>query len=434
MAFIVRLRTQSAFRQFISNQQTQVLAANLLQFYQLNGGWDNVDRILPEIAIWVEPDSDDEEIRRNWKRLALAGADGVIIYSLDDSEIGNQVTTRELERSTRMVINGHTIGYLIATPTARAWASSSPEGRFLTTVNGAAIISGVVAVGLALALGSLLAHTMTRSLRELTDATVSIAGGTLGEQVEVRSQDELGELALSFNKMSADLARSTSARRQMTADIAHDLRSPLSVIAGYAEALNDGKLPGTPEVYDILHKETQQLNRLIDDLRTLSLADAGELSLNIQPVEPNEFLERVEARHRITAEEKGIRLTTAAPEGLPPVQMDPERMSQVIDNLIANAFRHTPAGGDVRMSVEVEDRQAVFRIKDTGSGISAEDLPHIFNRFYRGDKSRHSGDESGLGLAIARSIVTAQGGSIRVSSHPGSGAEFIISLPLVSRS
>jgi two-component system sensor histidine kinase BaeS len=246
--------------------------------------------------------------------------------------------------------------------------------------------------------------------------------------VKVRSKDEIGKLAASFNQMSSDLEQATNARQQMTADIAHDLRSPLSVITGYAEALSDNKLQGTQEVYNILLQETKHLDHLVDDLRLLSLADAGELPLTLQTVQPRILLERVVARHTMGAAQRQLELRIEASDDLPQVNVDIERMSQVLDNLILNAFRYTPEGGRVLLSSEATGGQVVLKVKDSGYGISAEDLPHIFDRFYRGDKSRQDNGESGLGLAIAKSIVEAHAGTIGAESTPGEGAEFTITL------
>ena len=218
----------------------------------------------------------------------------------------------------------------------------------------------------------------------------------------------------------------------MTADIAHELRSPLSVLAGYAEALSEGKLPGTPETYEILNQETRHLSRLVDDLRTLSLADAGELPLLRSPISPHEILNRAVARQAVAAEQRGVTIGVQVENNLPTIDVDSERIAQVLDNLLSNALRYTPAGGEIYLCARRSGQEVALEVRDTGSGISPEDLPYVFDRFYRGDKARRSSGESGLGLAIARSIILAHGGSIQVDSKPGKGAVFTIQLQAAS--
>jgi signal transduction histidine kinase len=271
-------------------------------------------------------------------------------------------------------------------------------------------------------------------VRELTDATGRIADGELGLQVEVRTKDELGELSSSFNKMSGDLLHSQHLRRQMTADIAHDLRTPLSVILGYTEALSDQKLPGSADIYGVLYKEAQLLNHLVEDLRTLSLADAGELPLVQRPTPTRELLERVALAYVGLGEERQVTVRVDAGEDLPMLNIDPERMTQVLGNLVSNAVRHTRAGGEVVLGAHpVHTNKMVIDVRDTGEGIAPEELPHIFNRFYRSDQARQQNGSSGLGLAIAKSIVTAHGGTISAESTVGEGTTFIITLPIGSR-
>jgi signal transduction histidine kinase len=429
VAVIIRQRTRSAFDQFLLNREQQALVANLVQYFQAHGSWAGLADDLPS-ALSASPHSfgGGGNFRRNWERFTVVGPDRTVVFSLLPDQLGQPVTSRDLERAIPLEADGETAGWLLLATNRPQWIQNSPEALFLRNVNGAALLSALVAAVLALTLGSLLAFTLTRSLRELTEATGELARGRLGRQVEVRSQDELGELAASFNQMSRDLARATQARRQMTADIAHDLRSPLSVISGYAEALSDGKLRGAPEIYDILYQETRQLSRLVDDLRMLSLADAGELPLNRQPVNPRSILERVAARHAVAARQNGITLRVEPGADLPLVAVDPDRMAQVFDNLTVNAFRYTPPGGEVILSAAAANGTVQVQIRDNGSGIAPEDLPHIFDRFYRGDRSRQQNGESGLGLAIAKSIVEAHGGTIAVESAPGQGAVFTITL------
>jgi signal transduction histidine kinase len=286
----------------------------------------------------------------------------------------------------------------------------------------------------------LLARTISRPVREITAATKLIAQGELGHQVPVRGKDELGELAASFNRMSADLSQSTELRRQMTADIAHELRTPLSVILGYTEALSDGKLDGTPETFDILHDEAQHLGRLVDDLRTLSLADAGELSLNRRPVHPQALLDRAASAYAAQAQGQNVSLQVETQQNLPQVEVDPDRMAQVLGNLVSNALRFTPEGGEILLSAEKRAGRIAERldslfiyVRDNGAGIALEDLPHIFDRFYKADISRQPEQgESGLGLAIAKSIVELHGGAISADSTLGAGTTFTVQLPVGS--
>ena len=428
VALISWHRTQSAFKQFILNQEQQTLVDNLLQYYQVNGSWDELDLNLHSFGVYPSPSTNHRESRRGWARFTLVGSDHSVIYSSLSGKDNKTVSSSDLENAYPLTVGNQAIGWLFLDPTPKESIPDSPEQNFLSNVNNATLLSALIATALALTIGGLLAFTMTRSLRELTEATVEIAKGKLGKQVKVRSKDELGELAQSFNRMSLDLERATQARRQMTADIAHDLRSPLSVITGYAEALSDGKLEGTPEVYAILHQETRLLGRMIEDLRILSLADAGELPLTPQPVQLRALLEQVAARHAVAAQQKGIVLRVDAGDNLPLVQIDIERMAQVLDNLILNAFRYTPAQGEVTLAAHASQGSVKIQVRDTGSGIAAADLAHIFDRFYRGDTARPQNGESGLGLAIAKSIVEAHRGSIRADSMPDQGAAFTITL------
>jgi two-component system sensor histidine kinase BaeS len=239
------------------------------------------------------------------------------------------------------------------------------------------------AAAIALALGVLLARTLTHPLRNLTEATRRMAQGKLEQQVPVRSKDEIGELAQSFNQMSADLMKANQARKQMTADIAHDLRNPLTVISGYLESLQDGKLNPTPERFATMQMEVQHLQHLVEDLRLLSLADSGELRLHLEPTAPAELLERVAAAYRHQADIQKIQLTVESDVNLPEIIIDIERMEQVIGNLISNALRYTSEGGEILLSAKQVPGSLILGVADNGSGISADILPHIFERSFQ---------------------------------------------------
>lgn len=288
------------------------------------------------------------------------------------------------------------------------------------------------ATAVSLTLGLIIARSLTRPIQEMTVATQKIADGDLTQTVPVRSNDELGTLATSLNQMSTQLATSRELRRQMTADIAHDLRTPLSIILGHAEALSDGVLPPTQETFDVLHDEAQHLERLVSDLRTLSLADAGELAMTPRQVAPAALLERALIAHSPKAKQKEIAISLDAPNTLPDVYVDPDRMAQVLDNLLSNAIRYTPKNGRISLSAQQNHKSIWLKVQDNGSGMTQEETAHIFDRFYRADRSRQRQDDggSGLGLAIARSIVVAQNGRIWAESEIGNGTTFIIELPI----
>lgn len=437
VALVVRQSTHSAFDRFMQERNVATIAETLSDYYKIHGGWEGVAQVFRADGTFRPQFQAPENFRDGYLpqlTFILVGTDRTIIYSRKAENIGNLVTQPELNKATAIEVNGDTVGWVVFQSPPEPWALNTPEGVFLRNINRAILISAIVAGLIALVLGGFLAYTMTRSLRELKAGTQKVAAGDLGYQVEVRSDDELGDLAVSFNQMSADLARANQTRRQMTADIAHDLRSPLSVILGYTEALSDNKLEGTPEVFEVMYKEAGQLNHLIDDLRTLSLADAGELALNYQSIYPLEILQDVARAYRQQAERKGVSLGVDVANDTPHIKVDPNRMIQVLGNLVDNAIRYTQEGGEIRLGAHDSgeasgDRLVELYVADTGAGITAEDLPFIFSRFYRSDKSRQDNGETGLGLAIAKSLVETQGGSISVESMPGSGSRFTIRFP-----
>jgi len=343
-------------------------------------------------------------------------------------QMGDIVSNDELEQGAAVTVDGQAVGTVLTT--GKASELSPREELFLTRINWALFYAAFGATLIALVLGFFLARTLTRPLRELTAASQAVAQGDLEQQVAVRSRDELGELAIAFNQMSAELARANRARRQMTADIAHDLRTPLTVIKGYAEALWNGDLPPAAATFETVYQEAEHLSHLVEDLRTLSLVDAGKLTLHRQAVQLKDILERTAAAHLPQAQQSGIALDVDVAADLPAIHADPERLAQVLGNLVGNALRYTPEGGRITLTARQRASVVQLTVQDTGTGIDPADLPHIFDRFYRGDEARETNEgESGLGLAIAKSLVEAHGGSISVSSTPGAGSTFIIILP-----
>jgi signal transduction histidine kinase len=446
VSILVQLRTRRAFDSFLTDQYQSSLVTELTQYYEENGSWQDVVAVFQSGEVGSPGNQADLANPENTGGLenynlggpwgagralfTIADADGLVIFGGGPDDHDRILDRFDLNKGVPLEVDGTTVGWLISTPVLDRWNPRTPEGGFLQDVNLAILWSALIATAIALVLGGILAYTLTRSLRELTAATKELAGGRLGHQVRVRSRDELGDLAGSFNLMSTELARSNALRRKMTADIAHDLRTPLSVILGYTEALQDDKLQPSPEMYTVMHTEAQHLSHLIDDLKILALADAGELPLNYQSISPGELLKRTADSYRNSADRARIGIRTEIAPGLPSVRVDGERMAQVLGNLMSNAFRYTPPGGEIRLSADPADGKVRLRVADTGPGIAAEDLPFIFERSFRGDKARRQREgETGLGLAIAKSLVEAQDGTIAAESTPGVGTTFTIFLP-----
>lgn len=388
--------------------------------------------------------NDDSWPRQPVPRQQGPNPEWLVIDKSGDIQFANrrnprQPNQQEIKNAKPIRHDGEIIGYLIYTqrgPGNGPPPQLSPEvdearEEFVGGINRSLMYGGVGVTVISLIIGLAMSRQLVKPLQELTIATRQVARGELGHQVPVRSADEIGELAIAFNQMGAELSASQDMRRQMTADIAHDLRTPLSVILGHAEGLIDGVLPPDQETFSIIHDESIRLNRLIDDLRTLSLAEAGELPLVKRQVEPAIMLERAAQAHLPQAQLRDVAVTVDAPSTLPDIQVDPDRMAQVLDNLVSNALRYTPEGGEIALSARNEHGQLKIQVRDTGRGIPADLLPHIFERFYRADKSRRrDGSGSGLGLSISKSIIEQHGGTISAESTPNVGTTFTIQLPL----
>jgi signal transduction histidine kinase len=306
------------------------------------------------------------------------------------------------------------------------------QSGFVRGVNQALGLALVVAGLAALLLTAALSRRIIRPVEELTLAAQAMATGDLSRRVTVRAPDEIGTLGRAFNSMADSLQRAESLRRTLVGDVAHELRTPLTNIRGYLEALRDGVARPNARMIDSLHEEALLLNRLIDDLQDLALAEAGQLRLQREPADLGAVVEQALSAARPRIEAKGVSCDHELPPGLPMVAIDAERVGQVLRNLLNNALTHTPAGGVISVLAQVEGPGDIVAVSvcDTGCGIAADDLPLIFERFYRADRSRNRATGgAGLGLTIVRQLVEAHGGSVRVTSEPGLGSCFTFTLP-----
>lgn len=310
------------------------------------------------------------------------------------------------------------------------------EQSYLQKIDDSLWLAGGIAVVAAVLLSLLLSRQIVAPLKRLTQAAERIARGDLSHRVSIRSGDELGELAQAFNSMAKSLEETEEARRNLVADISHELRTPLTVLQGKIEAMLDGVIRPSPDNLASLHGEVLLLSRLVADLHTLSLAEAGKLKLNRTSASLEEIARRVVDSFQLPAAEKGISLFLHIPPNFPQVLVDAERISQVLANLLSNALHYTPEKGAVKVEVrelaEDKDRRSVLlSVSDTGTGITPEDLPHIFDRFYRADHSRaRATGGSGIGLAIVKELVEAHGGRVWVESKPSRGSTFYLTLPI----
>ncbi|HEY0734604.1 MAG TPA: ATP-binding protein [Herpetosiphonaceae bacterium] len=308
------------------------------------------------------------------------------------------------------------------------------EASFISAVNHSLILAVTVAGLMSLVLTLVFSRRILQPIETLTAAAREMEKGDLSQRVQVRSKDEIGQLTHAFNAMVDGLEHVEQLRRNMVSDVAHELRTPLTNIRGYLEAMRDGVADPTPRLIGSLHEEALLLNRLIDDLQELALVEAGQLSLVAQRVSLSEIVEKATSAVELELIDKGLTLCCNIPADLPPIEVDPERIGQVIRNLLNNAMRHTPAGGKISISAAAADSEILVEVRDTGSGIAPEHLPYIFERFFRADRSRNRATGgAGLGLTIVKQLVKAHGGRIWAESTRGLGTVFTFALPIAAR-
>ncbi len=315
----------------------------------------------------------------------------------------------------------------------------NPQGQqqlfanFRAGVTEAMLLAVFIASLAALLVSLLFSRGIVAPMQQMTRASQRIAAGHYAERVAISGQDEIAQLGGQFNQMAAELEQVETMRRRLIGDVSHELRTPLTAIKGYMEGLLDGVLPASAETYQQIHAEAERLSRLVDDLQELSRVEAGAFHLDVAPVSLAALIETTAKRLLPQLQQKNITLKLALPPELPPVRVDGDRIAQVLTNLISNAVQYTPAGGAVTVSAGAAGGEMRVSVADTGVGIPSENLPHIFDRFYRVDKSRsrQEGGGSGIGLTIAKALVEAHGGKIfATSAGVGQGSLFSFTLPL----
>jgi signal transduction histidine kinase len=363
-------------------------------------------------------------------RIILAAGNGTVIGDSSKELLGMNYTGSSVS-PVELIWQQEVIGraYIILDPTARE--SVAPFLRLSASVNRALLLGGSLAIGIALLLTFLLSRRMMSPIGVLATAARRLGRGDLSQRVRLQGEGEVASLAEAFNSMAADMEYAEQLRRNMVADVAHELRTPLSNIQGYLEAIRDGMVEPDVAAIRSLNEETSLLSRLVNELQELSLAEAGELKLVYQAEDITNLVRQAVTpwQPQLTARE--ISLSVELPDDLPPVNIDWQRVNEVLHNILENAVVHTRKGGTIKVGASSKGRWVEVSVSDTGEGIPAEDLPHVFERFYRVDKSRaRATGGSGLGLTIAKRLIEAHGGTISVQSKLGEGSRFSFTLPV----
>lgn len=415
-------------------QERQVAAQQLSrllgQFWEARGTWAGVDQLFrTRVEVYLLRQGRVVSVTGFMAQYILLDREGNVVGCAEQSLLGRctaddpDLREQAQRYGIPVLAGGRQVGTLVPMDPA---VLTPLEQEFLASVRRAALVGGAVAFAVALLLGTLLATQLALPLQRLIQATERIAKGDLAHRVLIETQDEIGRLAKAFNRMAETLQRSEAARRQFLADVAHELRTPLSVIRGNLEAVIDEAFPLTPVSLAPVYEETLHLGELVEDLRTLTLADTGHLPLEKERVELGELVAGVVEAVRPVAKEESVEIALErAPELW--AFVDPRRIRQVLGNLLSNALRYSPAGSVVTVSARREGEEIWVSVQDQGPGIPEQDLPHIFERFYKADKSRAEGG-TGLGLAIAKGIVQAHGG--RIWAENRGGARFTFALPV----
>jgi len=439
VALVAGYRAESEFRRYavLYSGPAEMVAESLLAYYDEHGGWSGLDQALPELAVMGRGHGRQGGGRAGFGAPGdmaywVADARGIVVASTDGMPVGSQLGRAERSVARALGRDGELIGYLgVSTVGGMAAALDAPAAGYITRLRTALVLGGLLAFLVALVVAVLLTRSMVSPLRALMTTAQDVAQGQFEARVPVRGRDEIARLAEAFNQMAASLEQAEAARRAQTADIAHELRNPLAVLQSSLEALADGIYEPTAENLTPALDQVRTLNRLVEDLRTLALAEAGRLSLDLQPVDLGVLVSRMAESYQGAFREKQLTLQVTVSPSLPRVLADYARLTQVINNILLNTLRYVPSGGYVHLAVEPEGGGIRTCVIDNGPGVPADQLPRLFDRFWRGEPSRsRATGGSGLGLTIARQIIEVHGGRIWAEETPGGGLTLCFWLPV----
>jgi signal transduction histidine kinase len=441
VSVVIRLNSGNSLFELVVEQQTALLSDSIKTYYTVNGTMEGYGDYLqstnPEAFKPGKPSGQPGQGsgQGSGQGLQIRG-----LYGIVDAEnrallptfgytVGQTVPQENMQNAIAVDVNGQNVAWIIP-DTKRQFELNAEEQLFLQRTNEAIGYAALAGIIVAVVMGALLASRLLKPIRLLTKASKELANGKFDQQVPVTSADELGQLSTTFNQMSKELSQADEQRKRLTADITHDLSTPIQIISGYMEMAENGNVELTPQRVDILKTELDHLRRLVGDLGTLTQVEAGGLDFQMQQISPITLLKNVYQTYQPIAARQNVHLILEEFGKSSDVFIDEGRTAQVLKNLIENALRYTEKNGKIILSVASNDKVHLF-VKDNGTGIEPADLPYVFDRFYKADKSRggNSG-KMGLGLAICKALVIAQGGEIKASSEgKGFGTTIDISFP-----
>jgi signal transduction histidine kinase len=396
-----------------------MIESSLSRYYSQGQTWTGIQPFVEQLSI-IEG-----------RRIVLTDPSGLVVADSQGKLLGMQYNPDPQGRIVTPPWGRSIVGILHVSPASSTEADSASNPSLSESVNRFLLWGGLLAIVIALLLTFILSRRILAPVQALTLSASLLGKGDLSQRVKFRGKGELGELAKTFNSMANDLEQTEELRRNVVADVAHELRTPLSNIRGYLEAIRDGVVAPDTNTIHSLYEEVALLSRLVDDLQELALAEADELRMFPQAEDVAELIYRAVAGMRVQAAAKGVSVSTELPSKLPPVNIDSHRISQVLRNLLENAVAHTTEGDNIAIAARQQGKWVEVSVVDTGEGIPAEDLPNIFERFYRVDKSRsRATGGSGLGLTIAKRLVEAHGGKIEAQSELGKGSRFSFTIPV----
>ncbi len=426
--FFINQATQDEIRRFeerVEQTRASRMEFELSMYYLRQGNWEGIQ---PFVEQWGS---------LYGQRITVTDANGIVVADSQGSLLGKTVPSDSTGTSLlppRGIVPPRgtgAIGTLYISPQATSGADLTSFLIVYQAVGRFFLWGGLLAVAIALLWTFVLSRRILAPVRALTLAAKRLGQRDFSHRVNFRDKGELGDLARTFNYMADDLERAEKLRRNLVADTAHELRTPLSNIQGYLEAIRDGVVKPDAATIQSLYEEAILLSRLVDDLQELALAEAGELKLVRQAEDVTQIIKRAVDAVQVQTSTKGISIVADLPGGIPPCDIDSHRISQVLNNLLDNAVAHTPKDGTITVAARQQSKWVEISVTDTGEGIPAEELSNIFERFYRIDKSRSRATGGhGLGLTIAKRLIEAHGGKIEVQSELGKGSRFAFTIPV----